>query len=101
MYIEPFKKKYMNEDKQKIIIALRKAKTSIEKIISRIDNEESECFPALQQTLSAIGLLRSVNILMLESHMKREMGKYKGASTKQMQTLQEEILKIVKTSQNK
>ncbi|MDD2766434.1 MAG: metal-sensing transcriptional repressor [Candidatus Moranbacteria bacterium] len=93
----------MQEEKKKIVIALRKAKTSIEKIIVRIEEEEAECFPAIQQTLSAIGLLRSVNMLMLENHMKQAMTKHTGTniSGKQMKALQEEILKIVKTSQDK
>ncbi|MEI8096628.1 MAG: metal-sensing transcriptional repressor [Candidatus Moraniibacteriota bacterium] len=89
------------ENKQKIVIALRKAKTSIEKILERVEKEDAECFPAIQQTLSVIGLLRSANMLMLESHMTREMNKYAKPSSKHMQTLQQEILKIVKTSQNK
>ncbi len=96
-----FNKKCMKDDREKIIIALRKAKTSLEKILIRVENGETECFPALQQTLSVIGLLRSANILMLESHIKREMSKRNGTSAKQMVALQEEIIKIVKTSQNK
>lgn len=91
----------MQSEKEKIVIALRKAKTSIEKIIQKIEAEETACFPAIQQTLSAIGLLRSVNILMLENHMKKEMKKYTDITPKHMKTFQEELLKIIKTSQNK
>ncbi len=91
----------MDRNKQKIIIALRKAKTSIEKILARIEQEDAECFPAIQQTLSIIGLLKSVNIRMLESHMDQEISTYAGSGSKRMKALQEEVLKIVKTSQNK
>lgn len=91
----------MDTHKQKIIIALRKAKTSIEKILERIEKEDAECFPAIQQTLSVIGLLKSVNIRMLENHMDQEIGKYAGSSSKRMKALQAEVIRIVKTSQNK
>lgn len=88
------------QNKEKIIVALRKAKTSIEKILERVEKEDAGCFPVIQQNLSVIGLLRSANVLMLESHMEREMNKHAGAS-KRMKALQAEILKVVKTSQNK
>jgi DNA-binding FrmR family transcriptional regulator len=89
------------KNQQKIVIALRKAKTSIEKILTRVEEENAECFPAIQQTLAAIGLLKSANMLMLESHMDREIGNHASGSSKRMKELQAEILKIVKTSQNK
>lgn len=89
------------ENKQKTVIALRKAKTSLEKILAQVEREDAECFPAIQQSLAVIGLLRSANVLMLESHMSREMSGVTGATSKRMQALQAEILRIVKTSQNK
>ena len=89
------------KNKDKIVIALRKARTSIMKILEHVEQEDTECFSAIQQNLSVIGLLKSVNILMLENHMDREIGKYAGSSSKHMKILQEEVLKIVKTSQNK
>lgn len=89
------------ENKRKIIIALRKAKTSIEKILAQVENEDTQCFPVIQQNLAVVGLLKSVNTLMLESHMAREMSRRAGSSSKHMKTLQEEILKIIKISQNK
>ena len=89
------------ENKQKTLIALRKAKTSLEKILAQVERENAECFPAIQQSLSVIGLLRSANLLMLESHMAREMDSLTGAPSKRMKALQDEILRIVKTSQNK
>lgn len=89
------------EKKRKIIIALRKAKTSIEKILEQVENEDTQCFPVIQQNLAVVGLLKSVNTLMLESHMAREMSRHAGSSSRHMKTLQEEILKIIKISQNK
>lgn len=87
------------QNKEHIIVALRKAKTSIERIITRIERDDAECFPIIQQTLSVIGLLKSANILMLESHMEREIGKH--GSARHLKSLQTEILKIIKISQNK
>jgi len=95
-----FINKTMQEKRKKIIIALRKANTSIEKILSRIEDGESECFPVIQQTLSVIGLLRSANMLMLENHMQQTMDHSK-FSSKKMSDLQNEIIKIIKASQGK
>lgn len=89
------------EKKQKIVVALRKAKTSIEKILNQVEGENAECFPAIQQNLATIGLLKSANALMLESHIAREIGRHAGSSSKHMKALQEEILKVIKASQNK
>ena len=89
------------ENKQKVVIALRKAKTSIEKIITRIEQDDTECFPAMQQTLAAIGLLKSANTLMLESHIEREMDRLPGGSSKRASELRSEILRVVKALQNK
>lgn len=89
------------ENKERIAVALRKARTSLEKILARVEQDDAECFPAIQQTLAVIGLLKSVNLLMLESHMSREIERRGGANAKHLKALQEEILKVIKTSQNK
>lgn len=89
------------ENKQKVVIALRKAKTSIEKIIAKIEQDDTECFPAMQQALAAIGLLKSANTLMLESHIEREMDRLPGGSSKRASELRSEILRVVKALQNK
>lgn len=90
------------EQKKKVAIALRKAKTSLEKILAQVEGAETACFPIIQQNLAVIGLLRSVNLLMLESHMNRTLGRQAtGAEAKALKTLQTEILRIVKTSQSK
>lgn len=90
---------------QKIVIALRKAKSSLEKILVHAeagdDTKAEACFSVIQQTLSVIGLLKSANLLMLENHMDRQIGRRGGANAKHLKALQAEILKIVKTSQNK
>ncbi len=96
----PADTKRMNEEtrKKKIVTALRKAETGIGRIIAEVESDQSACFPIIQQTLAAIGLLKSANTLMLEGHMEREM-EHHGAGS--LASLRKEILKIVKTSQNK
>ena len=90
----------MNGDarKKKVITALRKAETGIGRIITEVESDRSGCFPIIQQTLAAIGLLKSANTLMLEAHMEREMERH-GAGN--LAALRREILRIVKTSQDK
>ncbi|QQS60834.1 MAG: metal-sensing transcriptional repressor [Candidatus Moraniibacteriota bacterium] len=90
----------MNQ-KEKISIALKKAKTSLEKILILIEAEDPDCFSVIQQNLSVIGLLRSVNLLMLESHMERSSKKLPSSQTKQFKIFQKELLKIIQTAQNK
>lgn len=87
--------------KQKIIIALRKARTSIDALIPFVESETPECFPIIQQNLAAIGLLKSANLLMLESHMDRTAEKLSGPEAKKFKTLQKEVLKIIYTAQSK
>lgn len=87
--------------KQKILIALKKARTSIDKLIPLVETQDPNCFPIIQQNLAAIGLLKSANLLMLESHMDRATEKLSGSEAKQFKTLQKEIMKIVHTAQNK
>ncbi len=87
--------------KIKISVALKKAKTSIEKILAAIEAEDVDCFPVIQQNLAVIGLLKSVNVLMLESHMERTAQKLPGNQAKHIRALHKEVIRIVNTAQNK
>lgn len=89
------------ENKQKVVIALRKATTSLEKILDRVEKGDTECFPAMQQTLAVIGLLKSANALMLESHIAREIEALPGGSGKRAENLRSEIMRVVKALQHK
>ncbi len=86
--------------KEKVAIAIKKAESHLSKVRSLIE-EDASCFAIMQQNLAAIGLLKSVNLLMLEGHIDREIGRHGGPASKQLQSLKTEILKVVKTSQNK
>ncbi|MGB2791715.1 MAG: metal-sensing transcriptional repressor [Candidatus Moraniibacteriota bacterium] len=89
------------DQKAKISIALKKARTSLEKILAAIDTRDTDCFPIIQQNLAVIGLLKSANLLMLESHMERTAQKLSGNQAKQLRALHKELLKIVNTAQSK
>lgn len=93
--------KAMSDDsvrREKTLIAIRKAETSLRRIAMAVEGGEAGCFPVIQQTLSVIGLLKSANLLMLEGHMEREMD---GIGSDDLSSLRTEILKIIKASQNK
>lgn len=83
-------------DKAKILIAIRKARTSLEKIETMVV-EERDCFPVIQQVLAAIGLLKSANLLMLDRHIARHLD----GLGKKGDILRSELVRIVKTAQSK
>lgn len=83
-------------EKEKIATAIKKARSSIEKILSAVETESPNCFSVIQQNLAVIGLLKSANLLMLENHIERTLAKK--SSSKQMR---EELVKIVQSAQNK
>ncbi len=97
--------------KEKIIIGLKKAHSSLERIIETMESEnslknkngEDKCFSIIQQNLSVMGLLKSVNISILKNHLdlyikKVQQGKMNKANLTKMK---EEILKTVKQAQDK
>lgn len=56
----------MNESKKKALISLKKAKTSLEKIISMVESDEY-CANIVVQNLAAIWLIKSSNNKLLEA----------------------------------
>ncbi len=50
-------------------IALKKAKGQLEKALSMLE-EGRYCMDIIQQSNAALGLIKSANLLMLESHLK-------------------------------
>jgi len=95
----------MNKQKEKIAIALKKAKSSLDKILLAIEGaDERQCFDLMQQNLAVIGLLKSANSLMLESHLDTHIENMKNKSAgekNKMRQLRDEVMRIVKTAQNK
>lgn len=85
-----------DSEKTKILIAIRKARTSLEKIEAMVE-EERDCFTVIQQVLAAIGLLKSANLLMLDRHVARHLD----GLGKKGDVLRSELVRIVKTAQSK
>jgi len=56
----------MNESKKKALISLKKARTSLDKIIDMIDSDEY-CADIVVQNLAAIWLIKSSNNKLLEA----------------------------------
>ena len=99
-------KKTINQ-KAKILIGLKKARTSLDKIIQELESEDGDadkkCFDVIQQNLSVIGLLKSANTSMLENHLDFyiENVDKKNVKKKELEKMKEEIIRIVQIAQKK
>jgi DNA-binding FrmR family transcriptional regulator len=93
--------------REKIAIALKKARTSIDNIIDTLETPQKNdaCFDVIQQNLAVIGLLRSANVLMLETHLDGYIENMQKRSPSQqqrkMKRLQSGVIRIVQMAQNK
>ena len=58
----------MNEHKKKALISIRKAKTSLEKIETMIENDEY-CGDIIIQNMAAIWLIKSSNNKLIEAFL--------------------------------
>lgn len=93
--------------KDKIIIALKKARSSIDRTIALIQEDDAStkkgaCFAVMQQNLSAIGLLKSANALVLERHIDDVLvSSAKIKTSKECLALRDELVKIVTIAQKK
>lgn len=91
----------MNSNKKQALIWLKKARTSIDKIITMIE-EDTYCIDVIQQNLAAIGLIKSANVKMLESHLSCCFTTAaKSDDETRINEMIWEVLTIVKTAQNK
>lgn len=93
--------KQAEEQRKKVLTGLRKAQTSLGKVIASLEEDPDRCFPVIQQNLAVIGLLKSANLLMLEGHMEQETAQWTGVSSARRKEFSKEILRIVQTAQNK
>jgi len=55
----------MKASNQKNLIALKKARTSLDKIITMIESDQY-CINVIQQNLAVMGLLKGVNASLLQ-----------------------------------
>lgn len=60
------------EQKKKALIALKKAKTSLEKTIAMIDSEQ-KCEDIMIQNMAAIGLIKSANTQLVSGFVERSI----------------------------
>lgn len=56
------------ENKKKILISLKKANTSLSKIIEMVEDNHY-CISVMQQNLAVIGLLRSAHEALMSNHL--------------------------------
>lgn len=95
-----FKSKHMAHNKTKAMIAAKKAKTSLEKVIQMIDDDKY-CIDVIQQSLAVIGLLRSTNTHLLEGHINCCVTQAAKKGGKALNKKMEELIKILKVAQTK
>jgi len=85
----------------KQLIALKKARTLLDKIITMTEKNEY-CIDIIQQNLAVIWLLKSVNLQLLEWHLSCcFVDAVKSNNKKKQKDMIEEVLTIVKTAQSK
>jgi DNA-binding FrmR family transcriptional regulator len=88
----------MTDYDKKILTALKKAKSHLDKVI-KMTEECEYCVSVLQQNLAVIGLLKSANSKLLERHLNTcFVTALRGADEKKKKKMIEEILRIEKMS---
>lgn len=91
----------MPNNKEKATIAIKKAHSSLAKVITMLE-EEKYCIDVIQQNLAVIGLVKSANLQLLEGHLNHCVkNAAQKKDTKRLNQMIQELLKVVKTAQNK
>ena len=86
---------------QKVIIGLKKARTSLDKILNMLE-EEKYCIDIIQQNLAVIWLLKSANLNLLEGHLNGCVKNALNAKNEDdVNAKMEELVKIINLAQNK
>ncbi|MFA5080028.1 MAG: metal-sensing transcriptional repressor [Candidatus Paceibacterota bacterium] len=86
----------MNADKKKkVLTGLKKANTSLSKIISMVE-EDHYCIDIMQQNLAVIGLLRSAHETLMSNHLNTCFKSAMAANNeKKKDQMIKEILKVI------
>jgi DNA-binding FrmR family transcriptional regulator len=90
----------MAHNTKNVMIAMKKARTSLEKVITMIE-EGKYCIDIIQQNLAVIGLLRSANTHLLDGHINcciKDAAKKGGA---ELNKKMDELVRVVKIAQTK
>lgn len=92
----------MTTHKDRIVIALKKARSSVDRTLATVERGDTACFAALQQNLAAIGLLKAANTLMLERHVEDVLTRgLKGRTAREVAALRDELVRVVAVAQKK
>ena len=91
----------MAHNKDKVLIAMKKAKTSLEKVMKMIE-ENKYCIDVIQQSLAVIGLLKAANIALLEGHVDHCIkNACKSGKKKDIEDKMAELIRVIKIAQSK
>ena len=82
------------------MIAVKKAKTSLERVVTMIEDDKY-CIDVIQQNLAVIGLLRSANMHLLEGHVNCCVTQAAKKGGKALNEKMEELIKVLKVAQTK
>ena len=86
-------------NKKDVLVNFRKAHSLLAKVI-KMAEEDKYCIDLIQQSLAAIGLLKSANQKLLSSHLNSCFkAAMMSSQEKRKQDMIEEILKVTKLSQ--
>ncbi|MEI6672942.1 MAG: metal-sensing transcriptional repressor [bacterium] len=100
-YLFVKKTMHTNDKKKKQLIAFKKARSLLDKIVTMAEKDEY-CIDIVQQNLAVIGLLKNINLQLLDGHLNCcFVDAVKANDKKRMNGMIDEILTIVKTAQNK
>ncbi len=87
--------------KQKVAISFKKANSLTKKVLNLVEGDKY-CIDIIQQNLAIIGLLKSANLTLLEGHLNCCLtDAARSNDEKRLGVMIDEILKVVKTAQNK
>lgn len=91
----------MAHNTDKATIALKKARSSLDKVLKMI-KEDKYCIDVIQQNLAIIGLLRSANQGLLEGHINHCVkDAVQTQNKRRLDEMMVELLKVIKIAQTK
>ena len=91
----------MAHNKDNVLIALKKAKSLLEKIILMVENDKY-CINVIQQNLAVVGLMKSANLSLLEGHLNNCVANaFENCDRDEVDEKMSELLKVLKIAQSK
>ena len=90
----------MAHNKEKVTVAVKKAKSSLEKVLQMVE-EDKYCIDVIQQNLAVIGLLRSANLSLLEGHVNCCIKDAAKKGGKELDEKMKELIKVIYVAQTK